>query len=224
MTAKSTPYLSCHRDHYPAKVPGPVAGWLRQVTQPPFIAGPLCGICVRIPNRMQNLKNFMKRKLPLLIVSLIFIIDISNAQTNCNHKQIIMRFLKNISAPNYKSSLSDFDLFFDSQSEIEIILRSDYLKTHPNSRMLDTTDLCLAINTLLNNVTVHRMIDLKNKQNKNWTISRSYKYGSATIVYVIKIDNSSDFFQIQMANWPDREMCKICDVLDSKGKSIYYSN
>jgi hypothetical protein len=41
MTAKSTPYLSCHRDNFPAKVTGPVAGWLRQVTQPPFIAGPL---------------------------------------------------------------------------------------------------------------------------------------------------------------------------------------
>ena len=41
MTAKSTPYLSCHRDNLPAKVPGPVTGWLRQVTQPPFIAGPL---------------------------------------------------------------------------------------------------------------------------------------------------------------------------------------
>jgi len=40
MTAKSTPYLSCHRDNFLAKVPGPVAGWLRQVTQPPFIAGP----------------------------------------------------------------------------------------------------------------------------------------------------------------------------------------
>ena len=42
--AKSTPYLSCHRDNFPAKVPGPVTGWLRQVTQPPFIAGPLCVI------------------------------------------------------------------------------------------------------------------------------------------------------------------------------------
>jgi len=40
-TAKSTPYLSCHRDSFSAKAPGPVAGWLRQVTQPPFIAGPL---------------------------------------------------------------------------------------------------------------------------------------------------------------------------------------
>ena len=39
--AKSTPYLSCHRDNFPAIVPGPVAGWLRQVTQPPFIAEPL---------------------------------------------------------------------------------------------------------------------------------------------------------------------------------------
>jgi hypothetical protein len=44
MTAKSTPYLSCHRDNFLAKVPGPVAGWLRQVTQPPFIAGPLWAI------------------------------------------------------------------------------------------------------------------------------------------------------------------------------------
>ena len=41
MTAKTAPYLSCHRDSYLPKVPGPVAGWLRQVTQPPFIAGPL---------------------------------------------------------------------------------------------------------------------------------------------------------------------------------------
>jgi hypothetical protein len=39
--AKSTPYLSCHRDLLPAKVPGSVAGWLRQVPQPTFIAGPL---------------------------------------------------------------------------------------------------------------------------------------------------------------------------------------
>jgi hypothetical protein len=44
MMAKSTPYLSCHRDNSSAKVPGPVAGWLRQVTQPPFIAGPLAAI------------------------------------------------------------------------------------------------------------------------------------------------------------------------------------
>jgi hypothetical protein len=41
MMAKSTPYLSCHRDKFLPKVPGPDAGWLRQVTQPPFIAGPL---------------------------------------------------------------------------------------------------------------------------------------------------------------------------------------
>jgi hypothetical protein len=39
--SKSAPYLSCHRDYFSAKAPGPVAGWLRQVTQPPHIAGPL---------------------------------------------------------------------------------------------------------------------------------------------------------------------------------------
>ncbi len=38
---KHVPYLSCHRDSKVAKVPGHVAGWRRQVTQPPFIAGPL---------------------------------------------------------------------------------------------------------------------------------------------------------------------------------------
>jgi hypothetical protein len=59
-TAKSTPYLFCHRDNFSAKISGPVAGWLRQVTSlhgklapryhalgvtirsALFIAGPLC--------------------------------------------------------------------------------------------------------------------------------------------------------------------------------------
>jgi len=41
MTAKTAPYPSRHRDSFPAKVPGQVPGWLRRVTQPPFIAGPL---------------------------------------------------------------------------------------------------------------------------------------------------------------------------------------
>jgi hypothetical protein len=34
--AKSTPYLSCHRDCFSAKAPRPVTGWLRQVTQTTF--------------------------------------------------------------------------------------------------------------------------------------------------------------------------------------------
>jgi len=41
MTAKNAPYPACHRDYFSAKAPGQVAGWLRQVTQPPHIAGPL---------------------------------------------------------------------------------------------------------------------------------------------------------------------------------------
>jgi hypothetical protein len=30
-----------HRDYFPAKAPGHIVGWPRQVTQPHFIAGPL---------------------------------------------------------------------------------------------------------------------------------------------------------------------------------------
>jgi hypothetical protein len=41
MTAKNAPYPACHRDYFAAKAPGPVTGWLRRVTQPPHIAGPL---------------------------------------------------------------------------------------------------------------------------------------------------------------------------------------
>jgi len=62
-TAKSTPYLSCHRDNFPAKAPGPVAGWLRQITQPPFIAGPLGVIALIIctPNNVMNTSLFTDR-------------------------------------------------------------------------------------------------------------------------------------------------------------------
>jgi len=60
--AKSTPYLSCHRDNFPAKEPGPVAGWLRQVTQPPFIAGPSDCLITKIkPLRIEYLKFFVDR-------------------------------------------------------------------------------------------------------------------------------------------------------------------
>ena len=44
MTAKTAPYPARHRDSNSAKAPGPVAGWLHRVTQPPFIAGPLAHI------------------------------------------------------------------------------------------------------------------------------------------------------------------------------------
>ena len=40
MTAKSTPYLSCHRDSFPAKAPGHLAGCLRQVTGHPCRQAP----------------------------------------------------------------------------------------------------------------------------------------------------------------------------------------
>jgi hypothetical protein len=48
--AKSTPYLSCHRESFSAKAPGPGKGWLRQVTQPPHIAVPLAKMIEAIEN------------------------------------------------------------------------------------------------------------------------------------------------------------------------------
>jgi hypothetical protein len=52
--AKSTPYLACHRDYFVAKAPGQVAGWLRQVTQTPFIAGPLVASRTIAPKTTAN--------------------------------------------------------------------------------------------------------------------------------------------------------------------------
>jgi len=40
--AKIAPYLPCHRDSFSAKVPGLVAGWLRQVTLTAHTRWPLC--------------------------------------------------------------------------------------------------------------------------------------------------------------------------------------
>jgi len=42
--AKIAPYLPCHRDSFSAKVPGLVAGWLRQVTLTAHTRWPLGGI------------------------------------------------------------------------------------------------------------------------------------------------------------------------------------
>jgi hypothetical protein len=53
MMAKSTPYLSCHRDYFSVKAPVHVAGWLRKVTQPSFIAGPL-GFKVSYPDKVSS--------------------------------------------------------------------------------------------------------------------------------------------------------------------------
>ncbi len=39
--AKSTPYLTCHRESFSAKAPGPGIGWLRQVTLTNYTTGPL---------------------------------------------------------------------------------------------------------------------------------------------------------------------------------------
>jgi len=48
--AKIAPYLPCHRDSFSAKVPGLVAGWLRQVTLTAHTRWPLCATRIAIPD------------------------------------------------------------------------------------------------------------------------------------------------------------------------------
>ena len=88
------PYPPRHRDSFLAKAPGQVAGWLRRVTQTPFIAGPL-GVTVKplyldrleitISTFQQKLKHKqMKFK---LLIPLLLICNLSFSQIE--HKLLI---------------------------------------------------------------------------------------------------------------------------------------
>jgi hypothetical protein len=83
MTAKNAPYPACHRDSLSAKAPGQVPGWLRQVTQPPHIAGPLAHII--------NTRNIMKRHYIVLLILVSLLIIPSGCATICEdfNNQII---------------------------------------------------------------------------------------------------------------------------------------
>jgi len=56
-TAKTRAVPSLHRDSFLSKVPGPCPV-LRQVTQPPFIAGPLVKMWAAKLASLPNLTNF----------------------------------------------------------------------------------------------------------------------------------------------------------------------
>jgi hypothetical protein len=59
MTAKTRAIPSSHRDKFATKAPGQVAGWLRQVTQTPFIAGPLALSINNKPQISYEKKNLL---------------------------------------------------------------------------------------------------------------------------------------------------------------------
>jgi hypothetical protein len=54
-----------HRENDLAKAPGQVAGWLRQVTQPPFIAGPLA--CIEEKFQFSTSKLEITNKVPIFV-------------------------------------------------------------------------------------------------------------------------------------------------------------
>ena len=166
------------------------------------------------------------KKIFLIFIGLIFThVYAIHAQTSCNHEQIIMSFLQKISSVQYKSSLKDYELFFDSESMFEIGLRDNYIMEHPKAKLTFETDsLSLTINRVLNNKTVRHLIDLKNNKNGKWIIEESHKEGSATIVYKIGVTGSNSFIYMKMTNWAYKRRCGIDDIRDSLGNSILAIN
>jgi hypothetical protein len=167
----------------------------------------------------------MKKKF-LISIGLIFTyLCALHAQTRCNHEQIILSFLQKISSVHYKSSLKDFESFFDSECEFEFGLSDNYIMEHPNTKLtIETDSLSLAINQVLNNKTVRRMIDFKNNRKGKWIIEESHKEGSATIVYRIGVTGSYSYIYMQMNNWAYKKRCGIDDIRDSIGNSIFAIN
>lgn len=147
------------------------------------------------------------------------------SQDDCDHKSLIMSFLQKISSVNYLPTLQDYNVYFDKHSEIEIALREEYSLNHSNSDVTDSgNSKSFAIDKLLKNDIMCHLINLKNSKNCKWRIGKSYNYGSATIIYEVGIDCSSEILKIQMSNWAYKDRCKIDDILDSGNKSILIKN
>lgn len=158
----------------------------------------------------------------MFISALILSIYTINAQEQCNHKILLIDFLCKISSINYTPTIKDYNNFFDSQSEIEIGLQEKYKVNQSDKKKMIDDNKSYAINHLLNNNTVKHLINLFNDKNCEWIILRDYKKGSATIVYEVGLDCSSEFIKIQMVNWQYKGRCKICDILDSNDVSIFF--
>lgn len=157
------------------------------------------------------------------MIIVLFNFCYSFAQEKDNSEQLIMGFLQKISSYQYKPSLKDFELFFDRNSIIEMGLRSDSIKSHPDAKLsYESTNTSFAIENLLKNKTMRHLIDLKNNNNYKWIIFKSYKYGSATMVYEIGVENSNDFLKFKMVNWAYRQGCGIDNILDENDKSVLY--
>ncbi|HOK26810.1 MAG TPA: hypothetical protein P5320_09090 [Bacteroidales bacterium] len=165
----------------------------------------------------------MKKRIIIFFVFINFL-SLLNAQEKCNHKELIFSFLNKVTSEQYKSSLNDFELFFDINSkELEMGLRWDYIKNHPGTNLtFDTDSISLAIEKFLENETVRHLIKIKNRENREWTIKGSFNYGSKTIIFRVGLEGIKDIIQIQMINHIDEERCGIVDIMDSDNNSILY--
>jgi len=142
-----------------------------------------------------------------------------------SEKQFILSFLQTISAPNYKSTLGDFNKFFDHEAiEIEGELRHEYWINKGIEISWDSINSrSLAIDQLLNDTAFKRLLIIKKKKNYNWTIFSSYKLGVTSIIYVVGVEHIWGSLQIQFIKWPEMHDYGICDILGLTGESIYSS-
>jgi hypothetical protein len=162
---------------------------------------------------------------------LLFAIVISNVHLGIaqekfsSNEQIIINFLRIVSAPHYKSRLGDFSKFFENEYEIEGGLRHEYAVNNPGKVLSwdDINSRSLAIDRFLADSTVKRLIILKNKNNYNWAIFSSYPSGFSTTIYVVGIRYRGGYFQIKMVNWTKSNPNGIIDILGPTGVSVYTS-
>jgi hypothetical protein len=167
----------------------------------------------------------MKHKIVIIFLLIININPFAIAQEEypCD-KELIMRFLETVTAPNYKSTLRDFIKFFDGKAtEIEGGLRHEYAITKGIELSWNNINTkSLAIDQFLNDTTIKRLIMIKKKKNFNWVIFTSHK-DEISSIYVVGIEHTPSSFQIQFVKWPDSGRYGIREILGPTGESIYSS-
>jgi hypothetical protein len=165
----------------------------------------------------------MKHKIIYLALIInCFLVDAQEKYTV--DKELVMRFLKTVSAPHYKSTLGDFIKFFDGKAtEIEGGLRHEYAINKGIELSWDNINTrSLAIDQFLNDTTFKRLLMIKKKKNYNWTIFCSHK-NEVSSIYVVGVEHTAGSFQFQFVKWPDGGRYGIREILGPTGESIYSS-
>ncbi len=164
----------------------------------------------------------MRRKF-LFIGVIMSLLCIFNAypQDGCDHPDMIMSFLHKLSSAKYVPTLHDYNVYFDSHSEIEAGLRDKYIRNNYGQNLTDDENSkSFTLELLLTHCTVKQLVGQATTKGCNWLIIDQYAKVSATIVYEVSVEGSQDLIKIQMINWSNKNRCGIVDILDANNQSI----